>query len=305
MTKSFQTAEQLAFLTGEVRNFQEIAQYILPLPGEIPNLSGIDVYGGVIPFNGVCGGDHVIYVDFKKRFDIDARVRQAAEKGRSDIVSNLERLRKMAGIVILDVSGHHATDTILTAMLHQAFLLGAIYEVDMFGQITERLFENLNTRFYNSSSLSKFVTMIYGEISEDCTFRFLSAGHPPPIVFSREHDRFMEISEDLCTSFPPIGTLPSHNVIDRNRSKSVLGFKDQYELNEWRLMGAGDILLLYTDGLIDHVRRGERYYPKHLEQKVRDVKHLSARVIFDSIKAHFLEFSEPSDDASFVVIKRT
>ena len=298
-------SDPLAFLTGELKNFQEIAKYILPLPGEIPTLAGIEVYGGVIPFNGICGGDHLIYVDFKKRFDIDARVRHATEKGRPDIVMNLERIRKMAGIVILDVSGHHATDTLLAAMLHQAFLLGAIYEIDMFGQITKRLFENLNTRFYNSSSLNKFVTMIYGEISEDWTFRFLSAAHPSPVVFSSKLDQFMEVSEDLCTSFPPIGTLPSDNVIDKNRSRSVLGYKDGYQLNEWRLMGAGDILLLYTDGLIDHVRGGEAYFPKHLEQKVREVKHLNARSIFESIRTHFLEFADLSDDASIVVIKRT
>ncbi|HLQ78268.1 MAG TPA: PP2C family protein-serine/threonine phosphatase [Terriglobia bacterium] len=299
------TPDPLAFLTGELRNFQEIAKYILPLPGEIPTLSGIEVCGGVIPFNGVCGGDHLIYVDFKKRFDIDARIRQAKEKSRPDIVANLERIRRMAGIVILDVSGHHATDALLAAMLHQAFLLGAIYELDMFGTITKRLFENLNTRFYNSSSLNKFVTMIYGEISEDCTFRFLSAAHPPPVVFSSQHDRFMEVSEDLCTSFPPIGTLPSDNVIDRNRSKSVLGFKNQYELNEWSLMGSGDILLLYTDGFIDHVRNGDAYFPKHLEQKIREVKGGSARQIFEAIRTHFLEFADLSDDASIVVIKRT
>ena len=32
----------------------------------------------------------------------------------------------------------------------------------------------------------------------------------------------------------------------------MLGFKDHYEMNEWLLMGAGDILLLHTDGLTDH-----------------------------------------------------
>ena len=305
MTLTSRTTDPLAFLTNELKNFQEIAKYILPLPGEIPTLSGIEVYGGVIPLNGICGGDHLIYVDFKKRFDLDARIRDAAGKNRLDIVANLERMKRMAGILILDVSGHNATDTLLAAMLHQAFLLGAIYELDMFGMITQRLFENLNTRFFNSSSLSKFVTMIYGEISEDCTFRFLSAGHPPPIVFSSQQNRFMEVSEDFCTSFPPIGTMPSDNVIDKSRSKSALGFKDQYELNEWRLMGAGDILLLYTDGLIDQVRSGEAYFPRHLERKIQEVKQESARAIFESIKAHFLDFAATSDDTSIVVIKRT
>jgi len=305
MKKGSLSQDQMEFLAGEVKNFKEIAKYIRPLPGEVPKLSGIDVFGDVIPFNGVCGGDHLIYVDFKRRFDLDARIRQALEKGRSDIASKLERLRRMAGIVILDVSGHHATDTILVAMLHQAFLLGAIYELDMSGEITNRLFENLNTRFYNSSSLSKFVTMIYGEISEDCTFRFISAGHPSPVVFSSRHNKFMDVSPELCTSFPPIGTLPSDDDIDRNRSKTILGFKDPYEVNEWNLMGRGDILLLFTDGLTEHFRAGEPYFPKLLEEKVREVKDQNARTIFEAIKDHFLEFAQPSDDASFVVIKRT
>jgi serine phosphatase RsbU (regulator of sigma subunit) len=291
-------------LLGELRNFQEIALNIMPAPGEIPTLQGIDVYGGTIPLNGAVGGDHIIYVDFKKRYDLNARIRQAYAEGRSDVVYNLERCRQKAGIAILDVSGHHATDGLLAAMMHQAFLLGSIYELDMFGNITKRLFENLNTRFYHSSSLNKFVTMIYGEISEDTTFRFLSAAHPPPVVFSNQHNRFMEVSQDFCTSFPPIGTLPSLDVIDRNATQSILGFKDRYQLNEWRLMGNGDILLLYTDGLLEHSNGDETYFPGHLESKVREVKHRNAREIFESIKRHLLDFGERNDDISFVIIKR-
>ena len=291
-------------LLAELKNFQDIARNIMPAPGEVPSLRGIDVYGGSIPLNGTVGGDHIIYVDFKKRFDLNARIRQAASEGRSDVVNQLERCRHKAGIAILDVSGHHATDGLMAAMMHQAFLLGSIYELDMFGNITKRLFENLNTRFYHSSSLNKFVTMIYGEISEDTTFRFLSAAHPPPVVFSNQHNRFMEVSQDLCTSFPPIGTLPSLDVIDRNATQSVLGFKERYQLNEWSLMGTGDILLLYTDGLLEHSNGNDAYFPRHLEEKVREVKHLSAREMFENIKAHLLGFAERLDDISFVIIKR-
>jgi serine phosphatase RsbU (regulator of sigma subunit) len=297
-------SDRLAILTGELENFSDIVKYIVPLPGEIPTLRGIDVYGDSVPLNGVVGGDHIIYVDFKKRFDLDARIKRAAAEGRPDIVENLNRCRRKAGIAILDVSGHHATDAVLAAMLHQAFLLGAIYELDIFGDITRRLFENINTRFHHSSSLSRFVTMIYGEISEDATFRFLSAGHPPPVVFSIHHDRFMEVSEDFCTSFPPIGTLPSADVIDRNRTNSPLGFKERYQLNEWTLMGAGDILLLCTDGLLDHARGADLYFPGRLEQKMREVKHHSARQIFDAIKKDVADFAPPTDDISLVVIKR-
>lgn len=298
-------ADRLELLQSELRNFQDIAKNIVPLPGEVPSLEGIEVYGGTIPLNGTVGGDHIIYVDFKKRFDLQARIRQAAAEGRAEVVKSLEQCRRKAGIAIMDVAGHHATDGLLAAMLHQAFLLGAIYELDMFGHITKRLFENLNTRFHHSSSLNKFVTMIYGEISEDTTFRFLSAAHPPPVVFSNQEDRFMEVSADFCTSFPPIGTLPSPDDIDRNtNTRTVLGFKDRYQLNEWKLMGTGDILLLYTDGLLEHANGDSAYFPTHLQEKVREVKHQSAREIFDAVKVHLLAFAERTDDISFVIIKR-
>jgi serine phosphatase RsbU (regulator of sigma subunit) len=296
--------DPLALLTGELKNFEDIVHYIMPRPGEIPTLHGVDMYGGTLPFNGVMGGDHIIYVDFKKRYDLAARIAQAQADRKPDVVANLERCKIMAGIVVLDVAGHHATDALLAAMLHQAFLLGSLYELDTFGHITRHLFENLNTRFYQSSSLHKFVTMIYGEITEDATFRFLSAAHPPPVVFSNRNDRFMEVSKEFSTSFPPIGTLPSNDVIDRNTTHSALGFKEKYQLNEWKLMGAGDILLLYTDGLLEHARGTEAYFPGRLEQTIREAKHESATRIFEAIKKDALDFAAPSDDISIVVMKR-
>jgi serine phosphatase RsbU (regulator of sigma subunit) len=299
------TTELLKQLTAELENFQGMARSLLPTPGEVPRLQGIDIYGGTLALNGVVGGDHLIYVDFKQRFDLDARILHAAEEERWEVVENLRRCQQMAGIVLVDVSGHRVTDALLAAMLHQAFLLGAIYELDMFGHITRRLFENLNTRFYESSAAHKFISVIYGEISEHSMFRFLSAAQPFPIVFSKRNHRFMEVSKDLCVSFPPLGILPSINVIDRNTTTSVLGFKDHYEMNEWVLMGEGDILLLPTDGLVEHSRGDEDYFPGRLEDRLRQVHHQSAREIYEAIMADLQAFSAPTDDVSIVVIKRT
>lgn len=293
-------------LTGELANFQEIVKYIKPSGGEIPELKGFDIYGDSMPLQGSIGGDHIIYVDYKKRYDLEARIRQARREGRERVVQNLIRCQRMAGIAIVDAAGHQITDALLTAMLHQAFLMGAIYELDNHGTITERLIENLNTRFYRSSSVSKFLTMIYGEISEDDTFRFISAAHPIPIVFSNLQNRIVDISPDLYVTFPPIGTLPSQDDIDRGaaQGESVLGYKEKYEVNEWRLMGAGDILLLYTDGLSEHMRDDEDYFPGRLEAVLRKAKSRPAREIFEAIREDVLAFSEPSDDISIVVIKK-
>ena len=298
-------ADLLKQLTAELENFQGMARSLLPTPGEVPRLQGIDIYGGTLSLNGVVGGDHLIYVDFKQRFDLDARIAHATQAGRWEVVENLRRCQRMAGVVLIDVSGHRVTDALLAAMLHQAFLLGAIHELDMFGHVTFRLFENLNTRFYQSSAAHKFVSLIYGEISEHSMFRFLSAAQPFPIVFSKRHSRFMEVSKDLCISFPPLGILPSMNVIDRNTTTSELGFKDHYEMNEWVLMGEGDVLLLPTDGLVEHSRGDEDYCPGHLERRLREVHHLPARDIYEAIMADLRAFSDPTDDVSIVVIKRT
>jgi serine phosphatase RsbU (regulator of sigma subunit) len=299
---SFAGAEHLLrHLTKELDNFEQIAQFLLPQPGDLPRLQGVDVFGGTLALNGTIGGDHLIYVDFKQRFNLPARIEDAVAQGRLDIAEQLQRCQRMAGIVLIDVSGHRVTDALLAAMLHQAFLLGAIYELDMFGRITRRLFENLNTRFYKSSGAHKFVSMIYGEISEDARFRFLSAGQPPPAVFSNQHDRFMEVS---LISFPPVGMLPSLGMIDEAATDRPLGFKDRYTLNDWSLMGSGDILLLHTDGLAEH-RHGEQdYFPSQMEHTVRRVKDRSARAIYEAVREDLVAFDEPADDISLVVIKR-
>ncbi len=289
-------------LTGELENFQEIAQYIKPMAGELPKLPGLDIYGETIPLNGIVGGDHILYVDFSRRYDLDARIRQAKEEGRDKVARRLERCRHKAGIAIADVSGHQITDALLAAMLHQAFLLGVIYELDYHGTVTEQLFENLNTRFYNSSSVSKFLTMLYGEIDDDGTFRFISAAHPMPVIFSRRFDRIVDVPEQR--TFPPIGTLPSGDDIDRRTNSSVLGYKDPYRVNELDLIGSGDTMLLYTDGLYEHARGEEGYFPTHLEDVLRATKDGSAQEIFDAIRRDLTAFARPEDDVSFVVIKQ-
>lgn len=294
--------EELERLTRELDNFQNIAKYLVPLPGEVPRLNGIDVWGGSIQLNGSVGGDHITYVDFKQRFDLQARIERAVEEGLTEVADNLRGCQQKAGIAVIDVSGHQMTDALLAAMLHQAFLLGATYELDRYGQITRRLFENLNTRFYQSSGTHKYVSMIYGEISEDAKFRFLTAGVPFPVVFSNIHNRFMDVSEHVKMSFPPLGMMPSF-VIDRRLTTSLLGFKERYEMNEWTLMGRGDILLLHTDGLSDHRTQDQSYYPGGLEQTLREVKHLGSREIYEAIKKDALAFGPPSDDISVVVIK--
>jgi serine phosphatase RsbU (regulator of sigma subunit) len=290
---------------NELINFQKIAKNIKPGPGEIPDIAGLDIYGETISLIGDVCGDHIIYVDFIKRFNLDERIRQAGQNNRTEVVNKLQQLKKKAGILLSDVSGHSITDHLLNAMLHQAFLVGASYELTNNGDITTDLFETINQRFHQSSSIDKFITLVYGEIQNNGEFKFISAGHPLPLIFSNEYNRIVNIDDLNLINFPPIGTFPSESDIDGRNFDSIFGYKKKYSINTLNVMGYGDILLLFTDGFTEQ-RNGElNYVSDRLESLLISKKHLSAKEIFFSIKDDFVDYcTTPDDDATMILIKK-
>jgi len=289
-------------LRDELRNFQEIASYLNPSPGEIPRLKGIEICGLSMPLEEVIGGDHIVYIDFNRRYDLKGRIEAALRAGKNEVAEQLRRLRHRAGILVADVSGHRMTDAMIAAMLHQAFLLGVRYELDIFGEVTTKIFEQLNTRLHRTTGVDKYITMIYGEISDTGRFRFLSAGHQPPAVFSREYGRFMKISKDRLVSFQPLGMLPSSIDPDESEETSLLGYKKRYEVNEINLLNVGDILLLYTDGFSEH--DGGRFYSERLEPLLAEQRDAPAGAICKRLREGILACGEQDDDISCVVIRK-
>lgn len=285
----------------ELDNFVQIARRIRP-PSAGLRIGGVDIYGDTVFLNGAAGGDHIVYIDFEARYDLARRAQQARDPA---IAKRLEDNRHRIGVMVADVSGHSITDALVAAMLHQAFLTGVLYELDRFGEVTTRLFENLNTRFYGSLSFEKYVTMIYGEITVDGRFRFLSAASPDPMIFSAEFDSFVTIASDRLVGFYPLGTFPSEDDVDVSRNRGAFRYKPKYTVNEVNLMGVGDILLLLTDGYADHERSDELpFVPDVLEASLRAVKDRSAREIYETVRDRALEFAPANDDMTLVVIKR-
>jgi serine phosphatase RsbU (regulator of sigma subunit) len=290
-------------MADELRNFQEIARLVKPSAGEIPTLDGVDIHGTLMPLRHVIGGDHLLYVDFKKRYDLPHRIQEAERRGRADVADRLREQHRRAGILLADVSGHRMTDALIAAMLHQAFLLGVYYELEAHGEITTTIFEHINARFYQTSSVAKYLTMIYGEIWHDGRFRFISAGHRPPAVFSREYGRFVSISADRLVSFPPIGMLPRGAEGEADDTSFLPIQRRPYEINEIHLLSPGDILLLHTDGLSEHADGA--FFPARVERLLADCGDASAREICDRLREEILRAAPPDDDISFVVAKKT
>jgi len=287
-------------LARELENFQQIASSVLPPPGEIPRLPGLDIAGRLLPLNGVVGGDHIVYVDFNRRFDLDRRLEKATDP---HVRENLIKGRTRAGLLLADVAGHQITDATVHIGLHHAFLTGVSYELEMHGEVTTGLFEKLNTRFHKTANFTKYITVIYGEISQNGDFTFLNAGNPPPVVFSREFGRLVDINADRLTSFYPIGMFPSEQNLDHSRVEASIT-KKPFTTNRLTLLSPGDILLLYSDGLMDHQRGEEAYFPNHLEEILRRSRDLSASGICDAIADDLRQFAQAADDISLIVVKR-
>jgi hypothetical protein len=288
---------------------QYLAQYLMPEAGAIPRIPNVDIYGMTLPLNGIAGGDLITYVDFQERYDLDARIACAQAQGREEVAQSLQRLKHNGGILVADVAGHEFTDAIRALLLHQGFHTAALYEMELSGEITARLFEQINTRFLKSRTLRKlaadldstnFITLIYGEISYTGRFRFVSAGHPQPLVFSREYNRFVEICHDRLVSYPPIGLQLSEDDADARIYPRALGYKKRYTVNELNLMGQGDVLLLYTDGLLDPF---SSYAPEQLENAISCARDGTAKDICEAILGNRSAATEQTDDLSLVVIK--
>jgi serine phosphatase RsbU (regulator of sigma subunit) len=169
--------------------------------------------------------------------------------------------------------------------------------------VTTGLFEKLNTRFYQTANFSKFISVIYGEIAQNGDFTFLNAGSPPPVVFSREFGRLADINADRLTSFYPIGLFPSEQNLDHSRVEAPLT-KKPFTTNRLTLLSPGDILLLYSDGLLDHARGEEAYFPGRLESVLRETRDLTAAGICDAVAADLGRFAPAADDISLIVVKR-
>jgi serine phosphatase RsbU (regulator of sigma subunit) len=293
--------DSAATLAREMGNLRAILGSVYAYP-ESFSLKRIDLFGRSFPMRGEVGGDHLIFVDFARRYDLDRRVAQAIAEGCPDVAARLEANRSRVGVLVADVSGHSMTDALLAAMLHQAFLVGVLYELAHHGHVTAELFEILNNRFYQSSSVTKYLTMIYGEIAEDGTFRFISAGHPRPLIYSAQFGRFVELSAAGLISVHPIGLFPTVGHVDSAMGTAPVAESPHQTINELRLLGDGDVLLLYTDGASERVD-GE--LASVLTPAIRSVAACSAREIVYALRDELDHLSAAQDDMTLVAIKRS
>jgi len=274
------------------RALKRSKEYLEPLPT------------GAAPRNSV--DDHVEWLRLRPGYkpEMETEYRDARSSEQVRIAEDLRELYSTAGVLVVDAQGHGIISAKIASTVHDTFHALMLSELDHRGKTTAELFERINLRLALSvtarnalgrsekESAQEIATMLYGEVHPYGYFRFVNFGHPPPLVFSAEYRKFMEIDKSRMVQFLPLGLQLAENDPDRNRYLS-LEFRQRRakssDVAELTLMSPGDILFLYTDGVYDGSDKAER---QELESVMREHGLLPAKDMCNAL----LEYAVKRDD---------
>jgi serine phosphatase RsbU (regulator of sigma subunit) len=285
----------------------------------------VELPAGASPRNSV--DDHVNWLKAHANFspEQETAYREARSSEQARVAEDLRELRSTAGVLLVDAEGHGIIAAKIASTVHDTFQALMLSELDHRGKTTPELFERLNLRLAQSSTarnalgrslndgVQEIATMLYGEIRPSGSFRFVNFGHPPPLVYSAEFGRFVELDQSRMVQFLPLGVQIAEDHPDRNRylsldyRKRVVKSSDVAELT---LMNTGDIFFLYTDGVYSGGNRDER---SHLEEVMRRCHQSPAKEICNALLEYAVKRDEDFrqsgeqdriDDKTVFIIKR-
>lgn len=224
------------------------------LPKESPESKNFEIVGSNIPCYQV-GGD---YYDF--------------------ITIDPSRL----GVVVADVSGKGVGASLLMASLRAALHS----ELDPKYKI-EEMAAKLNNFVHRSSSPNSFITFFYSELNNKTgEFKYINAGHNPPLVIDKKGKIQRLESCGLC-----LGMFPSTSY---KASKITLD--------------VGDKAILFTDGITESRNKDNKDFDEEgLIKLIQKHSKLSAKKLLEKINEEvdsFISGAERMDDMTIVIIQR-
>jgi len=278
-----------------------------------PILPNIDYFGDTTPYEACIGGDHLGFVNFQDyHIEDDVTIQDLAkaarEEGRIEYAAKLEKNLDAVGILILDSAGHSIGDSVPITYFRGAFQMAIDYMLLMDGEITADFFRRFNRKYHkwlepDFITEKPYMTLSYAEIHNTGVIRSLYAGHPPPMIFSDGLNRFVLLDDEYTKSTTPLGVMPKEYYANTDRFQQSNGFRQKYPVNEIMLT-QGDIMLLYTDGLIEHTNGKDNFCESHLEKILKDSKQGTAEQIYKTIMSEMHKYCPPKDDVTLVVVKK-
>ena len=266
-------------------------EFLVPHPPGMPDHNSVD--------------EHVEWL--KSRLDyrpeMEVTYREARSLEQLHVAEDLRDLYGTAGVLVVDAQGHGVISAKIASTVHDTFHAFMLSELDRYGKTTPNLFEKLNLRLAQSvtarnalgrslkEGAREIATMLYGEVRPSGHFRFVNFGHPPPLLFSAEARKFIEVDKDRMVRFLPLGLEVPEDDPDRKRYCSMHFRQRPVDYSDIAdtLIEPGDILFLYTDGVYDGSDEEQRH---DLEELMRDHQLLSAKDICTAV----LERAVKTDD---------
>jgi len=302
-------------INARVQRAERISkEFLEPLPPRVPVRNSVD--------------DHVQWLQgtpgYRPEMETEYRFARSSEQVR--VAEDVRDLCSTAGVLVVDAQGHGIISAKIASTVHDTFHALMLTELDRYGKTTPELFENINLRLAlsitarNALGISEkenareIATMLYGEVHPGGLFRFVNFGHPPPLVFSAEYGRFMNIDESRMVQFLALGLQIPTDHPDRKKYYSMsLRQRDfnSSDVAEITLMSAGDILVLYTDGVYNG---SDKQMRELLETVLREHYRGSAREICNALldcavqqDNHLRENGDEAliDDKTVFIVKRT
>lgn len=179
-----------------------------------------------------------------------------------------------------DASGKSLPAALMIANVQSSLRTAAFFVGDQ----PTAVLDTVNRQLHTSSVAGRFATLFYGVFDTATgTLRYANAGHNPPLVIRPDGSSVL-----LETTGRPLGLFPD----------------SKYDEGNVRL-DPGDILIAYTDGLIEAVNQaGEEWGVHGLRRAALESQATYADELVDAIFASFDGFSQgrQSDDATAVVL---
>lgn len=209
-----------------------------------------------------------------------ARCRQMRELG-GDCYDFLTLPHNRLALAVGDASGKGLAAALMIANVQSSLRTAALFA----GNDGPAVLEKVNRQVHASSLADRFATVFYGVFDGTTrVLRYVNAGHNPPMVLRRD-----KTSLSLETGGMPVGLFPS----------------SRYEEGTVQLY-PGDVMIAYTDGVIDTVNpAGEEWGIEGLRKAAWGSRTQCTEEIVQSIFTAIDEFSQGQqrDDETVVVMR--
>lgn len=181
------------------------------------------------------------------------------------------------GLAIADGSGHGLP----AALVVRDIYMGLRMATDRDFKIV-RTMEKLNHIIHRSRLTTKFVSCFYGELETGGIVIYSNAGHNAPFILKGNHVEY------LRNGGPVFGPTPD--------ATYTRGFAK---------LDPGDLLCLYTDGIVEaHDRQDREFGLERLQRVVKQNRGRTAQEIGQEVLSRVTKWSRsPEDDRTVVIVK--